>query len=196
MVLSTWHSNPKFSGAYGVPIDLDLEPTEGNFHRSFQALIEAACGESSEKVTLDELVAHGVAEVIGEGLVRCKARGVMANTHSDKTAFFKQYGRFLQKASETVAHNFAKDEPGERYFDRLLTSDGPLSERMRKTFHTRALTASVSYLTELDSWLSKVAYEPNEPLDRRYGVGVFFFEERGDGTAHLDDEQSAEPREL
>jgi len=105
-------------------------------------------------------------------------------------------GRFLQKASETVAHNFAKDEPGERYFDRLLTSDGPLSERMRKTFHTRALTASVSYLTELDSWLSKVAYEPNEPLDRRYGVGVFFFEERGDGTAHLDDEQSAEPREL
>jgi len=195
IVLTVWHTNPRFSGAYGVPIDLDLEPQDDSSRRSFPGLVEVACAEFPEKVTLDELIAHGVAEVVGGTLVRCKARAAMANMRSGKTNLLKQYGRFLQRASETVAHNFAMEEPGERYFDRLLTSDAPLSQRMRKTFHTRAVTATDSYLTELDSWLSKVAYEPNEPSDHRYGVGVFFFEELGDGTAPANDEGSIDPCE-
>lgn len=181
-VLTAWHTNPKFSGAYGVPLDLDLESSEGGSQRSFPRLIEAACADLPEKVTLDELVAHGVAEVIGGTLVRCKARAAISSAHAGRTGLLKQYSRFLAKAAETVAHNIACEEPGDRHFDRLLTSDMPLSERVGKTFHTRAMTATDAYLTELDSWLSKVAGEPNQESDHRYGVGVFFFEEFGDGA--------------
>ena len=33
-VLTTWNTDPSFSGAYGVPMDLDLEPTPGSRRRS------------------------------------------------------------------------------------------------------------------------------------------------------------------
>jgi hypothetical protein len=32
VVLSAWHTNPKFSGAYGVPLDLELNPSDGVAH--------------------------------------------------------------------------------------------------------------------------------------------------------------------
>ncbi len=196
MVLTAWHTNPSFSGAYGVPLDLDLEPVEGSSHRSFAKLIETACADLPEKVTLDELVAHGVAEVIGGTLLRCKARAAISSAHAGRTGLLNQYSRFLAKAAETVAHNIACEDQGDRFFDRLLTFDLPLSARATKTFHARAMAATDAYLTELDSWLSKFADEPNQASDRRYGVGVFFFEEFGDGASLPNDGKIVEPSRL
>ena len=196
MVLTAWHTNPSFSGAYGVPLDLDLEPIEGSSHRSFPKLIEIACADLPEKVTLDELVAHGVAEVVGGKLVRCKARAAISSAHSGRTGLLNQYSRFLAKAAETVAHNIDCEEQGDRYFDRLLTSDMPLSARVVKTFHTRAMAATDAYLTELDGWLSKISDEPNQASDHRYGVGVFFFKEFGDGSSASNEGNVVEPKRL
>ena len=193
MVLTAWHTNPSFSGAYGVPLDLDLDPIEASSHRSFRKLIETACADLPEKVTLDELIAHGVAEVVGGTLVRCKARAAVSSAHAGRTGLLNQYSRFLAKAAETVAHNIDCEDQGDRFFDRLLTSDMPLSARVTKTFHTRAMAATDAYLTELDSWLSKVADEPNQASDHRYGVGVFFFEEFGDGTSPSNEGKAVEP---
>jgi len=189
VVLSAWHTNPRFSGAYGMPLDLDLVRTEGSSHRSFPDLIETACAELAQSVTLDELVAQGVAEVVGDTLVRCRARAAISNSKGStgKIGLLAQYGRFLATASGTVAYNIAVEDPSEGYFDRLLISDVPLSERTRKHFHVRAMSAADGFLTELDSWLSKSAGEPVESSDRRYGVGVFFYRENPDDNAESAD---------
>jgi len=179
VVLSAWHTNPNFSGAYGIPLDLDLNRSDSSSHRSFADLIEAACAELPQTVTLDELVAQGVAEVVGGTLVRCKARAAISNSKgsSGMAGLLAQYGRFLATAAGTVAHNIDHEDPSDGYFDRLLISDVPLSDRTRKHFHARAMSAADAFLTELDSWLSKNTGEPTEGSDRRYGIGVFFFQE-------------------
>jgi hypothetical protein len=187
IVLSAWHTNPKFSGAYGIPLDLDLNRSDdSSSHRSFAELIETACAELPETVTLDELVAHDAVELVGGTLVRCKARSAASRSKagSGKEAMLAQYGRFLATAAGTVARNIAAENSSEGYFDRLLTSDGPLSDRTRKLFHARAQASVDALLTELDSWLSKDSEDPTEGSGLHFGVGVFFFEEnRGEGAA-------------
>jgi hypothetical protein len=162
-----------------MPLDLDLHRSEGSSHRSFADLIETACSELPQSVTLDELVAQGVAEVVGGTLVRCKARAAISNSKgsSGKVGLLAQYGRFLATAAGTVAHNIDVENPSDGYFDRLLISDVPLSDRTRKHFHVRAMGSADAFLTELDSWLSKNTGEPTEGSDRRYGIGLFFFQE-------------------
>lgn len=186
VVLSAWHTNPRFSGAYGVPLDLDLNRGDGPPNRSIADLIETACAELPQAVTLDELVAQGVVELVGGTLVRCKARAAVSRSKAGtgKEGLLAQYGRFLATAAGTVAHNIAVENSSDAYFDRLLTSDGPLSDRTRKLFHARAMASTDAFLTELDTWLSKDTDEPTEGSGRLFGVGVFFFEEnRGEVTA-------------
>jgi hypothetical protein len=190
VVLSAWHTNPKFSGAYGVPLDLELNSSEGSpHHRTFADLIETACAELPQAVTLDDLIAQGVAEVVGGTLVRCKARAAISNSKgsSGKVGLLAQYGRFLATAAGTVAHNIDHEDPSDGYFDRLLISDVPLSDRSRKHFHVRAMGSADAFLTELDSWLSKNTGEPTEGSDRRYGIGVFFFQEIRDESTESDE---------
>lgn len=179
VVLSAWHTNPKFSGAYGMPLDLDLEPSDGSPHRSFAELIETACADLPQAVTLDELIAQGAVEVINGTIVRCKTRALISNqkTGTGREGQLTHYGRFLAAVAGTVAHNVLSEDS---YFDRLLTSDMPLLDRISKQFHVRAQGSTEAFLTELDSWLSKNASEDIDGSGRHYGVGVFFFADSGE----------------
>jgi hypothetical protein len=48
------------------------------------------------------------------------------------------------------------------------------------------MASADSFLTELDTWLSKDAEDPMEGSGLHFGVGVFFFEEkRGEETASV-----------
>jgi Family of unknown function (DUF6502) len=184
VVLSAWHTNPKFAGAYGVPLDLDLKPSEERPHHSFTDLIETACAGLPQAVTLDELIAQGVVEVINNTIVRCKSRALIANPNigAGKEGRLATYGRFLAAATGTVAHNVQAEDPSQNYFDRILTSDVPLSDRMRKQFLARSVSSTDAFLTELDSWLSKNAGEATDGSGCHYGVGVFFFAEEKTGS--------------
>ena len=181
VVLSIWHTNPKFSGAYGMPLDLDLKPSDESPHRAFADLIETACADLPQTVTLDELIAQGAVEVINGNIVRCKTRTLVSDQKagSGREAQLDHYGRFLAAAAGTVAHNVLTDDPA--YFDRLQTSDMPLSDRMSNKFHARAQGSTDVFITELDGWLSKNASDgATEGTTRHYGVGVFFFADGGD----------------
>src|SRR5579863_1872655 len=107
ILLSTWHTNPRFAGAYGLPLDLDLETVSGSPHRSFAELVEIACADLPQAVTLDELIAKGVVEIVGGTLVRCRARAAISKSSagSGKIGLLMQYGRFLSAAAGTVTHN-------------------------------------------------------------------------------------------
>ena len=39
-LLSTWHTHPSFSGAYGLAMDLDLVPTSNSPRHNFQELVD------------------------------------------------------------------------------------------------------------------------------------------------------------
>jgi hypothetical protein len=59
----------------------------------------------------------------------------------------------------------------------MVVSDHALSERARDDFSTIASARGDSYVTELDSWIAKHTEPDQSGNGRRYGVGVYFFEE-------------------
>lgn len=178
MILSTWHTHPRFSGAYGLALDLNLEATPDLTERSFAQLAEIACPGADRDSLLDELIATNSAEIIDQKTLRCSSRAAMWRSSEDVNV--KQIDRAaksLEAAASSFAHNLLQEAGGKRYFDRMVVSDHPLSARGRDEFAAIAQARGDSYVTELDSWITKHT-EPDESGEgRRYGVGVYFFEE-------------------
>jgi hypothetical protein len=82
-----------------------------------------------------------------------------------------------------VARTILSDDEGKGFFDRLLVSDMPLSANASQRFSKHAMTSADAFLTELDRWISSNSGEPPGDTGRRYGIGLFFFEERRDHDA-------------
>jgi hypothetical protein len=178
MILSTWHTHPRFSGAYGLALDLDLEPNADPAQRSFAQLIETACPGADRDTLLDELIATNSAEIVDRKTLRCRSRVALWQGSEDVN--LKQIDRAakcLQAAASSFAHNLLEQSGGKRYFERMVVSDHPLSVRSRDEFAAVAEARGSSYATELDSWIAKHTEPDETPAGRRYGVGVYFFEE-------------------
>jgi hypothetical protein len=181
VVLSTWHTHPTFSGAYGLPLDLDISSTANSTHpnQSFDKLIEVACANFPVAVTLDELLGQGAVEIIDNKLVRCRQRlAKSVGTDAGNTSVLDQYGRFLETASSTAAHNLMNHDQKSQYFYRMVVSDIGLSDRVCDDFASHAAASSEAFLYALDGWLQKHNSNPEQNSNPRYGVSVFFFKDK------------------
>jgi hypothetical protein len=176
-LLSVWHTHPKFSGAYGLALDLDLEPTPGSPRRSLTEIIEVSCPGADRDGILDELIAVGSAEIVDGRTLRCRSRAAVMRGAEVSVSRIERTARFLEAAAATFAHNLLlEDSPA--YFERMLVSDGPLSEKERDEFMRLTTERGEEFILDLDTSLSKVATGSGATKGKRYGVGVYFFEER------------------
>ena len=176
-LLSVWHTHPKFSGAYGLALDLDLEPTPGSPRRSLSELIDVGCPGADRDGILDELIAVGSAEIIDGHTLRCRSRAAVMRGAEVSVSRIERTARFLEAAAATFAHNLLlEDSPA--YFERMLVSDGPLSEKERDEFMRLTTERGEEFILDLDTSLSKVGTGSGATKGKRYGVGVYFFEEQ------------------
>src|SRR5580698_93974 len=63
-LLTVWHTHPRFSGAYGLALDLVLDGSTDSSRRTFTALLETAVPGSDRDMLLDELLATNSAEIV------------------------------------------------------------------------------------------------------------------------------------
>src|SRR5262249_1133872 len=131
-LLTVWHTHTGFSGAYGLAMELDLEPTAGSPRRSFKELVDAACPRADAEALLDELVASGSVEVIDSLTVRCLSRAYVPKGADVKR--IERMGRFLGVVTANFVHNLLRVEPEPIYFERTVVSDDPISEFGRDKF--------------------------------------------------------------
>jgi len=179
-LLSSWHTHPRFSGAYGIALDLDLETTPGSPRRSFAELIETACSGADRDAILDELVAVGSVEIVDGTTVRCRSRAYVLRGSEVTATRIERAARFLEAAAASFAHNLAQQGPA--YFERTLVSDYPLSESTRDEFLKITTDRGEQFILELDTVLSKLV-EMQPPVDgKRYGVSVYFFDEEASSS--------------
>jgi len=172
-LLTVWHTQPGFSGAYGLALELDLEPTQGSPRRSFRELIDAACPGVDADALLDDLVAAGSVEVIDGTTVRCLSRAYL--TQSGDVKRIERMGRFLASVAASFVHNVLNGEPA--YFERSVHSDEPLSENGRDKFLAHTTERAGELLYELDTFLTRLAASERSESGKRYGVGFYFFED-------------------
>jgi hypothetical protein len=178
-LLSVWHTHPRFSGAYGLALDLDLVAATDTSRRSFEELVETAVPGADRDILLDELIATNSAEIVGHDTLRCRARVAVRLSSDDAnvTPLIDRAAKCLEAAASSFAHNLLRDNSGKTFFERMVVSDHALSERSRDEFAAIAQNRGDSYVTELDSWIAKHTEPDESGAGRRYGVGVYFFEE-------------------
>src|SRR5215831_7142489 len=175
-LLTVWHTHTGFSGAYGLAMELDLVPTPGSPRRSFRELVDAACPGADVEALLDELVAAGSVEVIDSLTVRCLSRAYVPKGADVKR--IERMGRFLAVVTENFVHNLLRVDPDPVYFERTVVSDELLSEVGRDKFLALAGERGQELLTELDTFLTRLAESERNDAGKRYGVGVYFFEDQ------------------
>jgi Family of unknown function (DUF6502) len=182
-LLTVWHTHSGFSGAYGLALELDLAPTAGSPRRSFRELVAAACPSVDEEALLDELVASGSVEVIDSITVRCLSRAYLPQEADVKR--IEWMGRVLTNVAASFVHNLLRgpDEPA--YLERAVVCDEPISEAGRDKFLALAGERGQELLTELDTFLTRLATTEGSASGRRYGVGVYFFDDQQNNATEL-----------
>jgi len=180
-MLTVWHTQPGFSGAYGLALELDLQPTPSSPRRSFRELIETACRGVDEEAFLDELVAAGSVEVIDGTTVRCLSRAYLPQGADVKR--IERMGRFLASVAASFVHNVMRLSTDPVYFERAVTSDEPLSENGRDKFLAITGERGQELLAELDTFLTRLVASERSEAGKRYGVGIYFYEDQAGGIA-------------
>ena len=175
-LLTVWHTHTGFSGAYGLAMELDVVPTPGSPRRSFRELVDAACPGADGEALLDELVAAGSVEVIDSMTARCLSRAYVPKGADVKR--IERMGRFLAVVSANFVHNLLRVSPEPVYFERTVVSDESISEAGRDKFLALAGERGQELLTELDTFLTRLATSERREAGRKYGVGVYFFEDQ------------------
>lgn len=175
-VLTTWHTHSSFSGAYGLAMDLDLTPIAGSPHRSFQELIDVACPGADRDALLDELITSGAVEVIDGATVRCLSRTYVPG--GGDTTKIDRMGRFLGALTSSIVHNLLRGENDPIYFERAVVADVPLSAEGRNQFLAEANERGQGLLAELDTFLTALAVKEEVSEGKKYGVGIYFFEDQ------------------
>ncbi len=175
-LLTVWHTHTGFSGAYGLAMELDLVPTHGSPRRSFQDLVDLACPGIDPEGLLDELVASGSVEIIDSVTVRCLSRAYLPKEADVKR--IEWMGRALSNVATSFVHNLLRTTQEPAYMERAVVSDEALSEVGRDKFLTIAGERGQELLTELDTFLTRLAASERSDTGKKYGVGVYFFEDR------------------
>jgi Family of unknown function (DUF6502) len=182
-LLTVWHTHSGFSGAYGLALELDLAPTPNSPRRSFRELVATACPGADEEALLDELAASGSVEVIESTTVRCLSRAYVQQGADVKR--IERMGRFMAAITGNFVHNLLRVTPEPVYFERAVVSDEPLSEAGRNKFLAIAGERGQELLTELDTFLTRLAPTEGSASGRKYGVGVYFFDDQQTDTTDL-----------
>jgi len=178
-LLTTWHTHSNFSGAYGLASELDLVPVPGSPRRSFKELVAVACPGVDEDALLDELVAARSVEVIDGTTARCLSRAYVPQS-ADVTRI-ERMGRYVGAVTSSLVHNLLRSGNEPLYFERTVVSDELLSEPGRDKFLALAGERGQELLAELDTFLTRLAATERSDSGRKYGVGIYFFEEQAAG---------------
>lgn len=173
LMLTVWHDDKRFSTPYGAPLDLSLQPERG--FRTFDDLVKTACPDLSTELVLDELVAAGCVQVHEEKFVRCISRTFIP-AGVDVSRILR-LGRLVGALSSTLAHNLSRAPGQPAYFERSVLSESTVSEEYRDEVLGYLRDEGQSFLDKVDRWATEREQRHKQDDGKRYGVGLFFYEE-------------------
>ena len=173
-VLLGWHTDPDYTGPYGVPIEL---PFDSNDSPSFVELVRRHSGDMAPRAMLDELLRVGAMEKLPTGWFKVLTRAyVPENLHPDA---LERLGSVLRNFINTVEFNMEKSAPGSGRFERVVVSDNGLRADLLPAFDRLLRVKGQQLLVELDNWLSSQESPPNPRQDAhpriRTGVGIYHY---------------------
>jgi hypothetical protein len=171
-VLEGWHSDPVFTGPYGVPMELPFESSTGP---SFVALVRKHSGDMAPRAMLDELMRVGAVEQATTGAFKVLVRVyIPRDFHPDA---LQRFGEVVRDFVNTYEYNMDK-RPGMGRFERIMFADDGLREELMPAFDALLRAKGHRFLVELHNWITaqEIAGVPRKGRRRvKTGVGVYHF---------------------
>lgn len=173
LLLTIWHDDSRFSTPYGAPLDLSLSP-ERSF-KTFDELLATSSIALDRETVLDELVAAGCIEIHESKFVRCLNRTFIP-TGVDVSGI-SRLGRFVGALNATIAHNLLRTSDEPSYFERIFVSDSLVSLGYRDELLGFLRDEGQVFLDKLCRWSNEKEEPFRDASGKRYGVGVYFYED-------------------
>jgi len=171
-ILTAWHTDPQFTGPYGLPLDVPFDATS---ERSFSELANRYTSDLPPRVMLDELLHIGVAKEIEGGRIRVLTRTYLPK--ADAPESLDRLGKAVRSFVETIDFNRTESDPEKRLFERNVNADTGIRARDFPAFQAYVRERGQFLLEEIDDWLSKL-----DPIDEsskettvNTGVGIYHY---------------------
>ena len=175
-VLVGWHTDPEFTGPYGMPLELPFD-SPGSDGPSFVDLVRRHSGDMAPRAMLDELLRVGAVEALSSGSFKVLTRAYLPE-HLRPDAL-ERFGTVVRDFLRTLEHNMQRKTVGPGRFERIVFADDGLREDLLPAFEALLRTKGQTLLIELDNWISAQELTPGAPKKRvrriRTGVGIYHF---------------------
>jgi len=178
-LLSGWHTDPLFTGPYGLPLDV---PFEGPGDKTFSALVKRYSGDIAASTMLEELLHAGVVAETEDGRIKVLTRTYLPSTDAPES--LDRLGYAVRDFVETIDFNRQEESPNKRLLERTVRADNGVRLSDLPEFRDYVRERGQFLLEEIDDWLSK--HDPagdseDEPIVDT-GVGIFHFIKSGAGA--------------
>jgi len=171
-VLMGWHTDPDFTGPYGMPLELRYDsnsPEDATFTR----LVQRYSGDMTPRAMLDELLRVGTVVETDQNWFKVLRREYVP--HSLAPDFLERVGKGVHNFVHTIEFNMQKSEKGKGKFERTVSRDGGLRAQDLPLFEEYIQTKCQALLEEMDNWLTKLE-DPKEGDEViQTGVGIYHF---------------------
>lgn len=157
-VLAGWHSDPKYIGPYGVPLEIPYESSVSG-SPSFTELVRTYSGDMAPSPMLKELLRVGAIVELENKTFKAVRRDFEAAALSPELV--ERLGQVGHYFFSTAAANIEKKEQGSGYFDRRVYTETGISRQSLERFDEYIKLRGQEFLEELDNWLVSV-----EKIDR------------------------------
>ena len=173
-VLSGWHTDPDFTGPYGMPLEIRYDSAIAN-DATFVRLVQQYSGDMTPRAMLDELLRVGAVIETDQDWFKAIRREYGPQTLAPD--FLERVGRGIHDFIHTVEENLLKSETQPGRFERTVRPAAGMKIEDLAKFEEYASRKGQALLEDLDNWLNKLDEPSIKKGDKviQTGVGIYHF---------------------
>jgi len=173
-VLSGWHTDPDFTGPYGMPLELRYD-SENSEDVTFVRLVQRFSGDMTPRAMLDELLRVGAVVETEHNWFKAIRREYVPNLLAPN--FLERVGTGVHNFATTIETNMQKEGPGKGLFERYVWRPGGIRQSDLPAFNEYIRERGQGLLDEIDNWLSNLeAPDDGEPKETvNTGLGIYHY---------------------
>jgi hypothetical protein len=190
-VLSGWHTDPDFTGPYGMPLELRYDsdiPADATFTK----LVQRYSGDMTPRAMLDELVRVGTVVETDQNWFKVLRRDYVPFTLAPD--FLERVGRVIHNFVHTIEANMQRPAGEKGIFERTVMPPGGLRPQDLPLFESYIHQKSQALLEDIDNWLSKLEQPSQREEAIHTGVGIYHYVVEQDEVSEINIKEMLEER--
>lgn len=173
-VLSGWHTDPEFTGPYGMPLEIRYDSEVPN-DTTFVRLVQQYSGDMTPRAMLDELLRVGAVIETDRNWYKVIRREYVPQALAPD--FLERVGIGIRDFIHTIEVNLEKAGDRRGLFERTVRRTGGMRAEDLPVFDIYVRDKCQALLEEIDNWLTNLEDpDPNKGDSIiETGVGIYHF---------------------